>query len=67
MSVIASAGDGAARMGCLHDAEELLLMDYALAPLCNSGSVWAMRDTLTGAIRDPRGWFTFSGVFTRSA
>lgn len=67
MSVIASAGDGTARMGCLHDAEELLLMDYALAPLYNNGTTWAMRETLTGAYRDPRGWFTFSGVFTRNA
>ncbi len=66
MSVIASAGDGAARMGCLHDAEELLLMDYTLAPLYNTGTTWVMRDNLTGAIRDPRGWFTFSGVFTRT-
>lgn len=66
MSVIAVAQDGAARMGCLHDAEELLLMDYALAPLYNNGTTWAMRDTLTGAFRDARGWFSFSGVFTRS-
>ncbi|MFW2551475.1 hypothetical protein ACN2AP_29980, partial [Klebsiella pneumoniae] len=29
MAIIASAADGTARMGCLHDAEELLLMDYA--------------------------------------
>ena len=67
MSVVASAWDGTARMGCLHDAEELLLMDYVLAPLYDCGTTWAVRDTLTGAIRDPRGWFAFYNVYTRSA
>lgn len=32
MKIIASAADGTARMGCLHDAEALLLMNYACAP-----------------------------------
>ena len=30
MSIIARASDGTARMGCLHDAEALLLEDYVL-------------------------------------
>lgn len=67
MSIIASAPDGTARMGCLHDAEELLLMDYALAPLYTRGTAWELRDSLTGAFRDARGWFCFSGVMTRTA
>lgn len=66
MSIIASAPDGTARMGCLHDAEELLLMDYALSPLYTRGTAWEIRDSLTGAFRDARGWFCFSGVMTRT-
>lgn len=66
MAIIASAPDGTARMGCLHDAEELLLADYALSPLLNRGTAWELRDTLTGAFRDARGWFCFSGVMART-
>lgn len=66
MAIIASASDGTARMGCLHDAEELLLMDYALAPLYTRGTAWELRDNLTGAFRDARGWFSFAGVMTRT-
>jgi oligopeptide transport system substrate-binding protein len=53
-------------MGCLHDAEALLLGDYALSPLYTSGTAWELRDTLTGACRDDRGWFSFAGVMTRA-
>lgn len=66
MSVIARASDGTARMGCLHDAEALLLEDYVLTPLYTTGTAWEMRDRLTGACRDARGWFSFSGVMARS-
>lgn len=62
MSIIAGAADGAARLGCLHDAEVLLLSDYALLPVYTHGVAWEMRDTLTGLARDARGWFSFSGV-----
>lgn len=65
MMIIASAADGTARMGCLHDAEALLLMDHALAPLYTKGTAWELRESLTGAFRDPRGWFSFAGVITR--
>lgn len=65
MSVIARASDGTARMGCLHDAEALLLEDYVLTPLYTTGTAWEMRDRLTGACRDARGWFSFSGVMAR--
>lgn len=65
MSIIASAPDGTARMGCLHDAEELLLTDYALSPLYTRGTAWALRDNLIGAFRDARGWFGFAGVINR--
>ena len=65
MSIIASAADGAARMGCLHDAEVLLLSDYALAPIYTHGVVWEMRPELTGACRDARGWFSFAGVMEK--
>lgn len=66
MTIIANAADGTARMGCLHDAEELLLMDHALAPLYIRGTAWELRDGLTGAFRDARGWFCFSGVMTKT-
>ncbi len=66
MKIIASAADGTARMGCLHDAEALLLMNHAIAPLYTKGTAWELRETLTGAFRDPRGWFSFANVVTRS-
>lgn len=65
MSIIAAAEDGAARMGCLHDAEELLLEDSALSPLYTTDTDWTVRDTITGACRDARGWFVFTGVTPR--
>ena len=67
MAIIASAADGTARMGCLHDAEALLLGDYALSPLYTMGTAWELRDALTGAVRDTRGWFNFSTVVARPA
>ena len=67
MAIIAGAADGAARMGCLHDAEALILSDYAMAPLYTHGEAWEVRETLLGVCRDARGWFSFSGVFERPA
>lgn len=66
LSIIAKADDGAARMGCLHDAEVLLLDDAALTPLYTRYTAWALRETLTGACRDARGWFCLSGVTERT-
>ncbi len=66
MSIIAGAEDGSARMGCLHDAEDLLLeIDCAISPLYTVGTAWKLRDTYLGAIRDPRGWFDFRGVYPK--
>lgn len=65
MAIIASAADGTARLGCLHDAEALLMDDFALSPLYTMGTAWELRDTLTGAARDARGWFNFSTVVAR--
>lgn len=67
MSIIASASDSAARMGCLHDAEELLLGDYALTPLYTTVTADQLRENLTGVCRDPRGWFSFTSVTVRTA
>ncbi len=67
MKIVAGAADGTARMGCLHDAEALLLMNHAMAPLYTKGTAWELRETLTGAFRDPRGWFSFAGVVARTA
>lgn len=66
MSIIASASDGTARMGCLHDAEELLLTDSALSPLYYRRTDWQLRENLTGACRDARGWFVFANVVPRT-
>lgn len=66
MSIIAGAEDGAARMGCLHDAEDLILeIDCALAPLYTTGTAWQLRDTYLGGFRDPRGWFDFHSVYLK--
>ena len=65
MTIIAKAADGTARMGCLHDAEALLLEDYALSPLYTKGTDWELRDDLMGAVRDARGWFSFANVVKR--
>ena len=66
MKIVAGAADGTARMGCLHDAEALLLMNFAFAPLYTKGTDWELRETLTGAFRDPRGWFSFANVAART-
>ena len=67
MSIIAGAPDGTARLGCLHDAEELLISDAALTPLYTTCTTWEVRQTLQGALRDARGWFSFAGVTQRQA
>ena len=67
MSIISSAPDGTARLGCLHDAEELLMDDAPLAPIYTTETAWEIREELNGAIRDARGWFNFSGVIRRTA
>jgi len=66
MAIIASAPDGTARMGCLHDAEELLMDSCVLAPLYTKGTGWELQETLAGGVRDARGWFDFSGVYEKS-
>ena len=66
LSVIAGAEDETARLGCLHDAEALLLEEGAVAPLYTTVTAWALRDGLTGVLRDGRGWFSFAAVVPRS-
>lgn len=67
MAIIANAANSTARMGCLHDAEDLLISDCVMAPLYTQGTAWELRETLTGACRDARGWFSFASVVTRVA
>lgn len=62
MAIVAGAEDGTARMGCLHDAEALLIGDHALSPLYTKGTDWTLRETLMGGLRDARGWFVFTSV-----
>lgn len=67
MTIIAGAEDGEARLGCLHDAEALLLDDSPLAPLYTELTAWKLREDYTGACRDARGFFLFSAVMPRTA
>ena len=67
LSVIAGAEDETARLGCLHDAEALLLEEGAVAPLYTTVTAWTLRDSLTGLVRDGRDWFSFAGVVAREA
>lgn len=66
MAIIATAPDGTARLGCLHDAEDLLLDDAPLTPLYHSQTGWELREDLMGVFRDPRGFFSFSGAAKRT-
>jgi oligopeptide transport system substrate-binding protein len=59
LSVIQGATDETARIGCLHDAESLLIEECPLSPLYYTGTAWKLRDGLTGVCRDARGWFSF--------
>ncbi len=67
MAIVATAPDGTARMGCLHDAEELLIEDGAVVPLYTRETVWNLREPLTGVLRDARGWFSFAAVHEETA
>lgn len=62
LAVIRSASDDDARRGCLHDAESLLLEDVPLTPLYFIGTDYALRDDLTGLLRDARGTFRFTDI-----
>ena len=62
LSVIAGAEEGEARMGCLRDAEALLLEEGAAAPLHTSVTGWTLRDGFSGVLRDARGWFSFAAA-----
>ena len=60
MTIVATAKDVSARMGCLYDAETLLLNNHAIVPLYTAKTGWEGRETLKGVCRDPRGWFSFT-------
>lgn len=62
LTVIDGASDETGRLGCLHDAESLLLDDCPLTPLYFTATAWELRDTFTGLCRDARGWFSFTNV-----
>lgn len=65
MRIIDRASDQKARLGCLHDAESLLLGEYPLTPLYFSASGWEGREDITGMIRDGRDFFCFSSAAER--
>lgn len=62
LSVIAGAEEGEARMGCLHDAEALLLEEGAAAPLYTSVTGWDTAGRLLRCPADARGWFSFAAA-----
>ena len=62
MAIVATAPDGTARLGCLHDAEELLVEDCGIAPLYTRETAWELREPFDGVLRDARGWFSFADV-----
>ena len=66
MSIIATASSDMARMGCLHDAEKLLLSDDVVIPLYTQESGWMLRNGYSGILREPRGWFSFTHVYQTS-
>lgn len=63
LSIAARAEEESGRMGCLHDAEELILENYALIPLYSTQSAWLLDELLVGLTRDSRGWFSFENIF----
>lgn len=67
LAIIASAPDGTARLGCLHDAELLLLEDNALSPLYTRVTAWSLRESFAGLGRDERGWFYLADIFKKDA
>lgn len=62
IGVASTARDCAARVACLHDAEELLMEDAALSPLWFGVKTCLLRETFTGVRHDPRGNAIFTGV-----
>lgn len=66
LTIAATAAETSGRMGCLHDAEALLLEDFALIPLYSSQTGWLLSEDLTGITRDSRGWFYFDTITQRS-
>lgn len=64
LTIAFSAENHSGRMGCLHDAESLLLQDFALLPLLTQTQAWALDDTYSGLVSDRRGWFLFSDLTT---
>jgi len=67
LAVIRGAKDETARQGCLHDAEQLLIEDMALAPLYVATGEWALQEGYTGVCRDLMGRFYFETVSPVSA
>lgn len=66
LAIAATAAEVSGRIGCLHDAEALILEEYALIPLYSTQSGWLLNESLIGARRDARGWFDFTAVTPRS-
>lgn len=62
IGVAATARDQAARLACLHDAEELLLEDVALSPLWYGVKTCLLREAYTGVRHDSRGNACFTSV-----
>lgn len=66
LAIVEDASDTSARLGCLHDAEVLLMDSAAVCPLYTASTAWELRDSWSGLIRDSRGWFLFDHMSTAS-
>lgn len=62
LSVVAVAGESSGRLGCLHDAQALMMEEFAAIPLYCENTAWLLGEGLQGLARDSRGWFMFASV-----
>lgn len=68
IGVAESTNDPNARTAFLHDAEEMLLEDAAVSPLCFAGTTYLLREGFTGVAHDARGHvYFFSAAPTEEA
>ena len=67
LTIAATAHDAAGRMGCLHDAEDLLLEDGGILPLWTDRTAWQYYGSLAGIGRDSRGFFLLDTAREKNA
>ncbi|MBQ9459267.1 MAG: peptide ABC transporter substrate-binding protein [Oscillospiraceae bacterium] len=63
IGVASTSRDPTARLAFLHDAEELLLGDTAVSPLCFGAETYLLREGFAGLRHDRRGCVYFTGLY----